>query len=195
MNQRTITQNRIFSIKLAKKLVFSLVFMLIFEIFLFPAPIAWASENDNSTNQRENNVNNPNPENLNEDKENDKDGKISQVAAFENSLPENENLEIAWTTYRTMTAYNSEAAQCDSTPCVTANGFNVCEHGIEDTIAANWLKFGTKVRIPELFGDKIFVVRDRMNTRYQDRVDIWMLEKETAKSFGRRIAKIEILAP
>ena len=120
-------------------------------------------------------------------------GKISNIAAFENSLPENSDLKVSWETYRTITAYNSEVGQCDSSPCITANGFNVCKHGLEDSIAANWLKFGTKVRIPELFGDRVFVVRDRMNKRFPDKVDIWMVHKEDAKSFGVKVAKIEIL--
>lgn len=94
---------------------------------------------------------------------------------------------------RTMTAYNSEPGQTDDTPCITANGFNVCEHGIEDTVAANFLPFGTKIRIPELFGDRVFIVRDRMNKRYQSRVDIWMLEKSDAKQFGVRRAEIELV--
>lgn len=97
------------------------------------------------------------------------------------------------TSTHTMTAYNSDPAQTDDTPCITANGFNVCEHGVEDTIAANFLKFGTKVRIPELYGDRIFVVRDRMNKRYSDRVDIWMKEKVDARKFGVKVAKIEIV--
>lgn len=92
-----------------------------------------------------------------------------------------------------MTAYNSEPGQTDDSPCITANGFNVCEHGIEDTIAANFLKFGTKVRIPELFGDRIFIVRDRMNKRYSSRVDIWMLDHSDAIQFGVRVARIEIV--
>ncbi|MDD4332593.1 MAG: hypothetical protein PHT51_00590 [Patescibacteria group bacterium] len=95
---------------------------------------------------------------------------------------------------RTITAYNSEAAQCDSSPCITANGFNVCAHGKEDTIAANFLPFGAKVRIPDLFGDRVFTVRDRMNSRYYQRVDVWMVEKEDAKHFGVKLAKIEVLA-
>jgi 3D (Asp-Asp-Asp) domain-containing protein len=92
---------------------------------------------------------------------------------------------------RTITAYNSESAQTDASPCITANGFNVCEHGVEDTIAANFLKFGTKVRIPELFGDKIFIVRDRMNTRYPERVDVWMVDRTDSVVFGVKQAKIE----
>ena len=94
---------------------------------------------------------------------------------------------------RTITSYNSEVGQTDDSPCITANGFNVCERGIEDTIAANFLKFGTKVRIPALFGDRIFVVRDRMNERYPDRVDIWMVNKADAKVFGVRRAEIQVL--
>ncbi len=93
----------------------------------------------------------------------------------------------------TMTAYNSEEGQTDSTPCITANGFNVCEHGIEDTVAANFLPFGTKVRIPDLFGDRIFIVRDRMNARYTHRVDIWMLDKSDALQFGIKNTRIEVI--
>ena len=102
-------------------------------------------------------------------------------------------IQVIRTSTHTITAYNSDPAQTDSTPCITANGFNVCEHGEEDTIAANFLKFGTKVRIPDLYGDRIFVVRDRMNKRYSDRVDIWMKEKTDARQFGVKVAKIEVV--
>lgn len=100
---------------------------------------------------------------------------------------------VVSTSTHVMTAYNSEPGQTDNSPCITANGFNVCEHGEEDTIAANFLKFGTKVRIPELFGDRIFVVRDRMNKRHADRVDIWMKNRNDALKFGIKTAKIEVL--
>jgi 3D (Asp-Asp-Asp) domain-containing protein len=92
-----------------------------------------------------------------------------------------------------ITAYTSEAAQTDSSPCITANGFNVCEHGIEDTIAANWLPMGAKVKIPDLFGDRIFVVRDRMNKRHADRADIWMVSKADALKFGKKTARIQVI--
>jgi 3D (Asp-Asp-Asp) domain-containing protein len=111
------------------------------------------------------------------------------VAVIKDKKP----LEIAYSRRFTMTAYNSEEAQCDSTPCITANGFNVCEHGVEDTVAANFLPFGTKIRVPELFGDKIFIVRDRMNQRYQERVDVWMLHKDNAIDFGVKYPLIEVL--
>lgn len=91
-----------------------------------------------------------------------------------------------------ITAYSSDVYQCDSTPCVTANGFNVCQHGEMDTIATNHLKFGTKVKIPEIFGDRIFIVRDRMNRRYKDRVDVWMTNRYDAIQFGIKKATIYV---
>jgi len=100
---------------------------------------------------------------------------------------------VGRTMYVTTTAYNSEVAQCDSTPCITADGFNVCKHGIEDVVATNFLKFGTKIRIPEMFGDKVFTVHDRMATRYSNRIDIWMLHKTDALAYGKRNVKVEIL--
>ncbi len=109
------------------------------------------------------------------------------------SLPESPEYRVVRTSTHVITAYNSEAAQTDDSPCITANGFNVCEHGVEDTIAANFLKMGTRVRIPDLFGDQIFVVRDRMNKRHAARVDVWMLKRSDAINFGVRSARIEIL--
>jgi len=103
------------------------------------------------------------------------------------------DLQVVRVSAHTITAYNSDPAQTDDTPCITANGFDVCEHNQEDTIAANFLKFGTKVRIPELYGDRIFVVRDRMNKRYTNRVDIWMKDKADARAFGVKVAKIEVV--
>jgi len=92
-----------------------------------------------------------------------------------------------------ITAYNSEVGQTDDDPCTTANGYNLCKNNKEDSIAANFLKFGTKVRIPELFGDKVFVVRDRMNSRHATRVDVWMKNHSDAMKFGIKTAKIEVL--
>jgi len=92
-----------------------------------------------------------------------------------------------------VTAYTSDVAQCDESPCITANGFNVCAHGEEDVIAANFLKFGTKVRIPELFGDRVFTVQDRMNRRFTTWVDVWMKDYNQAVHFGVQKAQIEVL--
>jgi 3D (Asp-Asp-Asp) domain-containing protein len=101
--------------------------------------------------------------------------------------------KIKSTSTHVMTAYNSEVGQTDESPCITANGFNVCKHGQEDTIAANFLKFGTKVKIPELYGDRVFTVRDRMNAKHPNRVDIWMKDRSSAIKFGVKTAKIQVL--
>lgn len=186
MNEEKIVKKRLISLKLVKKIIFCLVFVLVFDFILFPMPaladeIIAISEIDEIIAQAE-------------------DIKLKEaqepvLTNKANSLPKTNNWQTIRTSYRTLSAYNSEEAQCDSTPCITANGFNLCEHGIEDSVAANFLRFGTKIRIPDLFGERIFVVRDRMNKRYTDRIDIWMLEKPDAKKFGIKIAKIEILEP
>lgn len=92
-----------------------------------------------------------------------------------------------------ITAYNSEPGQTDDSPCRTANGFNLCQNNEENVIAANFLKFGTKVRIPEYFGDRIFTVQDRMNARYYYRADVWFKTKLDARKFGIRVLKIEVV--
>lgn len=119
--------------------------------------------------------------------------KIADTITVSNALPKNRDYTVKSVSTHVITAYNSEPGQTDDSPCITANGFNVCAHGEEDTIAANFLKFGTKVRIPELFGDRVFIVRDRMNQKHPNRVDIWMKEKSAAIKFGVKTAKIEVL--
>lgn len=91
--------------------------------------------------------------------------------------------------YVPMTAYTSRPEETDDTPFITADGSHVAD-GI---IAANFLPFGTKVRIPALYGDKIFEVHDRMNKRYPYKVDIWMEKYPEAIKFGVRHADIEIV--
>lgn len=85
-------------------------------------------------------------------------------------------------------AYNSEVAQTDDTPFITASGTTV-RHGV---IAANFLPIGTLITIPDIYGDEIFVVEDRMNPRYTNTIDIWMESKDDAKRFGRRTVKIYV---
>ncbi|MEK7648977.1 MAG: hypothetical protein AAB400_03620 [Patescibacteria group bacterium] len=92
------------------------------------------------------------------------------------------------------TAYSSSVEETDSDPCTTANGFNVCKNNIENVIAANFLPFGTRVRMPELFGERTFTVHDRMNSRYgRGRIDIWLKTKKSARQFGVKRIKMEIV--
>lgn len=118
---------------------------------------------------------------------------VSGLASSSKPVASSSEDIVVRTSTHTMTAYNSEAGQTDDSPCITANGFNVCKHGIEDTVAANFLPMGTKIKIPELFGDRIFVVRDRMNKKHPNRVDVWMKDRPSAMKFGIRVAKIQVL--
>ena len=87
-------------------------------------------------------------------------------------------------------AYSSTPDQTDSTPFITAWGTQVRD-GI---IAANFLPFGTLVKMPELYGDKIFTVEDRMNRRYTYKIDVWFPERAQAMEFGNKKVKIEVVA-
>lgn len=89
-----------------------------------------------------------------------------------------------------VTAYSSTPEQTDDTPFITASG-KTTKDGI---IANNYLPFGTKVKIPELYGEKVFVVEDRMNWRKSDyHIDIWFPTYKEAKNFGVKKTTIEIL--
>ena len=121
---------------------------------------------------------------------------IKQIVVEEpvaTTTPEIVKDKVISTSLHVMTAYNSEVGQTDDSPCITANGFNVCKHGIEDTVAANFLKFGTKVKIPDLYGDRIFIVRDRMNKKHPNRVDIWMKDRADAIQFGIKTTRIQVI--
>ena len=85
------------------------------------------------------------------------------------------------------TAYSSTVDQCDSSPFITANG----THVHDGTLAANFLKFGTKVKFPALYGDKIFIVEDRM--RSNTKVDLWFPTRQEAINFGARVIEMEVL--
>ena len=87
-----------------------------------------------------------------------------------------------------ITAYSSTVDQCDSDPFTTANGSRV-KDGI---LAANFVPFHTKVRIPSVYGDKVFTVEDRMNRRFSNRVDIWMASRQEAIEFGVKRIEIEV---
>ena len=89
-----------------------------------------------------------------------------------------------------ITAYSSTVSQTDDTPFITASGSYVRD-GI---VANNLLPFGTRIRIPDVYGDKIFTVEDRMNRRKGNyHIDVWYPDYWQAKSFGAKRATIEVL--
>lgn len=89
-----------------------------------------------------------------------------------------------------VTAYSSTVAETDRDPFTTASGSKVRD----GVVAMNGIAFGTKIRLPDYFGDKIFTVEDRMHPRHGTRyLDIWMPLKEQAKAWGVKRTTIEIL--
>ncbi|MFH1890038.1 MAG: hypothetical protein ABIJ91_00485 [Candidatus Kuenenbacteria bacterium] len=100
---------------------------------------------------------------------------------FANKLPQK-------TMHVTVSAYSSTNGQTDDTPYLTA--FNT---PIRDgVVAANFLPVGTVIRFPDKFGDRLFVVEDRMDERFSLQVDVWMSDREEAKKFGIQYLKLEI---
>ena len=94
------------------------------------------------------------------------------------------------TYYMLITGCSSTEDQTDSDPFITAS-MKYVEDGI---VANNLLPFGTKLRIPELFGDKEFVVEDRLHWRKgKYNLDFWFETREQALNFGVKKATIEII--
>lgn len=99
-------------------------------------------------------------------------------------MPEGNKMEVL------ITGYSSTTWQTDDDPFVTAAGTMVRD-GI---VANNLLPFGTKIRIPELYPNKIFDIEDRMNWEKNDNhIDIWFDSYEEALHFGVKNTYIEVL--
>lgn len=89
----------------------------------------------------------------------------------------------------TISYYTASKDETDSTPCITADGTNICP-AREGIIATNWLPVGTKIKVD----GKVYRVADRMNQRYQwPYMDILVESKAIAKKNGRQNKEVEIL--
>ncbi|MEK7651248.1 MAG: hypothetical protein AAB377_01840 [Patescibacteria group bacterium] len=108
---------------------------------------------------------------------------VSEVVAADKPIAGPETIQV-W-----VTAYSSTPEETDNSPFTTASNKDV-QDGF---LAANFLPFGTKVKIPALFGDKIFTVEDRMHRRKINFVDVWMTTKKEALKFGIHRTDIEII--
>lgn len=105
------------------------------------------------------------------------------------SVVQYSNSEVAREMTIPASAYSSTPDQTDDTPFITANGAYV----YDGLVAANFLPFGTKIKIPDIYGDKIFTVEDRMNKRYWHKIDIWFPDRNSALQFGLKTVRIQIL--
>ncbi len=89
-----------------------------------------------------------------------------------------------------VTAYSSTPWETWGNPFVTAAGTWV-KDGI---VANNYLPFGTKVRMPEIYGDRVFIVEDRMHSRKGNyHFDIWFPSHSEAVNFGVKRTYVEVL--
>lgn len=95
-------------------------------------------------------------------------------------------------TARHVTAYNSVPEQTDSTPCIAADGTDICKRYAAGEIlcAANFVPFGTVLTIssPKMAAPITCTVADRMASRYSQRVDVYMgMDVERARRFGTQL--------
>lgn len=96
---------------------------------------------------------------------------------------------VAETIRVVVTAYSSTPEQTDDTPFITAAGTQV-RKGI---VAANFLPMGTKIKLPDLYGNQVFVVEDRLHPSKNFIVDIWFPDYWQALNFGAKRTYIEVL--
>jgi 3D (Asp-Asp-Asp) domain-containing protein len=98
-------------------------------------------------------------------------------------------------TIRVVTAYNAgDRRQTDDTPCISANGENLCKALAKGKkrCAANFVPLGSRLYVEKI---GVCLVTDRTNKRYRNRVDIAMQRKDyhKARRFGRQKLNVKIL--
>lgn len=91
--------------------------------------------------------------------------------------------------YAYTTGYNTVEYQTDSTPCIAANGMNIC--GLTNIVACpTYVELGTWVKID----NELYLCADRTNIKYDGRFDIsFDKDIEAALLHGVQLKKIEIL--
>ncbi|MCX6731821.1 MAG: hypothetical protein NTX55_02435 [Candidatus Parcubacteria bacterium] len=109
--------------------------------------------------------------------------KVEPVVHVDNPVKEIREITVP------ITAYSSTPDQTDDSPFIVANGTFVHD----GVVAANFLPFGTKIKIPGVFGEKVFTVEDRMHRRFKQRIDVWFPDRQSALKFGYKILKVQIL--
>lgn len=96
----------------------------------------------------------------------------------------------------TATAYNSLAYQTNSNPSITAFGDSLVPGlryiAVSRDLLDSGLVHNTKVKIEGF--DSLFIVKDKMNRRWQNRIDIYMgNDVGKAKIWGKKKGKHRIL--
>ena len=93
----------------------------------------------------------------------------------------------------TATAYNSLSGQGEGNPAVTSWGDTLNPElrsiAVSRDLIEKGLDYGTPVKIEGF--EEIFVVNDKMHSRWKNKIDIYMgINREKAMEWGRRKVKI-----
>jgi hypothetical protein len=107
--------------------------------------------------------------------------------------PQSDEGVISPSTIVEMSAYTSRVEETDSSPCISADGSNICEYD-GCVVASNDYAFGTVIDV-EGFG--LCEVRDRMNSRYTStgNMDIYFgMDLDGALKFGRQKVEIKVIS-
>ncbi|VAW11239.1 hypothetical protein MNBD_BACTEROID03-1400 [hydrothermal vent metagenome] len=94
----------------------------------------------------------------------------------------------------TVTAYNSVPSQTQENPIITAWGDSLQSGMKSIAVSRNLIALGLKHNTPvKIEGfDSVFLVKDKMNRRWRDRIDIYMgTNVKKAKQWGRQKLSIQ----
>ena len=123
--------------------------------------------------------------------------RISHADSIESTLliHKNPRYIVRSETIRVVTAYNAgDPRQTDDTPCISANGENICKALAKGKkrCAANFVPLGSRLYVEKI---GVCLVTDRTNKRYRNRVDIAMQRDEyhKARRFGRQKLTVKII--
>lgn len=98
----------------------------------------------------------------------------------------------------TATAYNSLAYQTNSNPQITAFGDSLKPGLKYIAVSRDLLKMGLKHNTPvKIEGfDSIYLVKDKMNKRWKNRIDIYMgVDVKAARAWGKKKVSISYGIP
>ncbi len=112
-----------------------------------------------------------------------------QVLSVKEDKEKTQKMWVNLTAYAPLDPNAMEGMCFSGDPRITASGTSARE-GI---VAANFLPFGTEIKIPSLYGEKILVVEDRMSSRFTNTVDVLVSSRQEAFNFGTKRAYIEIV--
>ena len=118
------------------------------------------------------------------------------LVGCEEELPEEEDFSNWETITVTASAYNSLKAQTEGNPEITAWGDTLAPGqksiAVSRDLLNKGLSYNTRVKIEGF--DGVFVVNDKMHSRWRNKIDIYMgVDREKAMKWGRR--KVEISFP